>query len=172
MLTKLCRSWRNPRHGAPPRALLLRFARCAARAARLPEAVEWELVVTFTNDRSMEKYNAELVGHTGTTDVITFSYLDDPAEFFPGEVGIELIINPDAAEREGVKRGTGYSRELALYLVHGLLHASGEDDLESAARRRMRRREREVMALLEREFDFSAVFPERRSDVEEACENG
>ena len=162
MLTHLYRSWRNPRHGTPPRALLLRFARRAAAVARLPEADDWELAVTFTNDRSMAKYNSELVGHSGSTDVITFAYLDDPGEFFPGEVGVELIINPDAAAREGGRRGTGYSRELALYLVHGLLHAAGEDDLESAARRRMRRREREVMNILSREFDFSAVFPECR----------
>ena len=164
MLTRLRRSWRNPRHRAPGRAELLRLARRAAQAVGLPEEDDWELAVTFTNDRSMKKYNSELVGHTGSTDVITFSYFDDPASFFPGEVGVELIINPDAAAREGEKRGTGYSRELALYLVHGLLHAAGEDDLEPASRRRMRRREREVMAVLARDFDFAAVFPPNRGD--------
>lgn len=142
--------------------MLTEFAREAARRARLPEAPEWALDVTFTNDRSMKKYNAELVGHSGSTDVITFAYLEGTDGFFPGEVGVELIVNPDAAAREGEKRGTGYSRELALYLVHGLLHAAGEDDLEADPRRRMRRREREVMAALEKEFDFAEVFPERR----------
>jgi len=162
MLTCLYRSWRNPRHPAPGRKALAKFAREAARLSQLPAETDWELDVTFTNDRSMKKYNAELVGHQGSTDVITFSYLEDAEGFFPGEVGVELIINPDAAAREGEKRGTGYSRELALYLVHGLLHAAGEDDLEVAARRRMRRREREVMTALERRFDFSEVFPEQR----------
>lgn len=162
MLTRFFRSWRNPRHPAPGRKLLTEFSRAAARAARVAPDADWALDATFTNDRSMKKYNAELVGHTGSTDVITFSYLEDDDAFFPGEVGVELIINPDAAAREGEKRGTGYSRELALYLVHGLLHAAGEDDLVPAARRRMRRREREVMAALERSFDFAEVFPERR----------
>ena len=138
------------------------FAREAAKLSHLADGLDWTLAVTFTNDRSMKKYNAELVGHRGSTDVITFAYLEDAECFFPGEVGVELIVNPDAAAREGEKRGTGYSRELALYLVHGLLHAAGEDDLEPAARRRMRRREREVMTALERSFDFSEVFPERR----------
>ena len=159
MLKRLFRSWRNPRHPAPGRKLLTGFARAAARAARLPEEPDWDMVATFTTDRSMKKYNAELVGHEGSTDVITFAYLEDADGFFPGEVGVELIINPDAAAREGEKRGTGYSRELALYLVHGLLHAAGEDDLAPGARRRMRRRERDVMAALAREFDFAQVFP-------------
>ena len=162
MLTNLFRSWRNPRHPAPGRRALAEFAREAARLAHLAEAPEWALDVTFTNDRSMKKYNAELVGHAGSTDVITFAYLEGADGVFPGEVGVELIINPDAAAREGERRGTGYSRELALYLVHGLLHAAGEDDLEPGARRRMRRREREVMTALEKRFDFAAVFPERR----------
>lgn len=160
MLKHLYRVWRNPRHPAPGRSALLRLARRAAAAARLPAGPRWDLEVTFTNDRSMKRFNAELVGHEGTTDVITFSYFDDAENWFPGETAVELIINPDAAAREGAKRGTGYSRELTLYLVHGLLHAAGEDDLEARPRRRMRRREREVMAILEREFDFSAVFPE------------
>lgn len=162
MLTRVFRSWRNARHPAPDRKLLAAFSQAAARAAHLPEETDWALAVTFTNDKSMKKYNAELVGHAGSTDVITFAYLETADGFFPGEVGVELIINPDAAAREGEKRGTGYSREMALYLVHGLLHAAGEDDLDPVARRRMRRREREVMAALERDFDFSELFPERR----------
>jgi len=159
MMKRLFRSWRNPRHPAPDRRMLAAFVRSAAREARLAEACEWDMVVTFTNDRSMKKYNSELVGHTGSTDVITFAYLEDADGFFPGEVGVELIVNPDAAAREGEKRGTGYSRELALYLIHGLLHAAGGDDLDPVARRRMRRREREVMAALARDFDFAQVFP-------------
>ncbi len=162
MLTGLSRSWRNARHPAPGRKVLTDFARAAAELSHLPDETDWVLDVTFTNDRSMKRYNAELVGHRGSTDVITFAYLEDAECFFPGEVGVELIINPDAAAREGEKRGTGYSRELALYLVHGLLHAAGEDDLDVSSRRRMRRREREVIAALERSFDFAEVFPERR----------
>jgi len=160
MLKNVYRSWRNVRHPAPPRALLAAAARDAAAAAGLPAESEWDLELTFTNDRSMAKYNSELVGHRGTTDVITFSYFDDPGNFFPGETGVELIINPDAAAREGAKRGTTYAYELMLYLVHGLLHASGEDDLNPASRRRMRRREHEVMKVLLDKYDLREIFPE------------
>ncbi len=113
----------------------------------------------------MAQANEEFVGHEGTTDVITFSYFDDPDSLFPGEAAVELIICVDAALREGASRSdSSYSREMVLYLVHGLLHSAGEDDLSPGPRRRMRRREREVLAVLETEFDFAAVFPERKAE--------
>ena len=161
MLKHVYRSWHNSRHAAPPRALLARAARDAADAAGLPADVDWDLELVFTNDRSMTKYHLDLVGVPGTTDVITFSYFDDPANFFPGETGVELIINPDAAAREGAKRGTTYAYELMLYVVHGLLHSAGENDLEPPDRRRMRRREREVMKVLLDKYDLREIFPER-----------
>lgn len=97
----------------------------------------------------MAKANADYVGHTGTTDVITFSYLDDPETLFPGDVGLELLISAEVAGRVGDRRAdSNYARELALYIAHGCLHAAGEDDLDPAARRRMRRREKQVLAAI------------------------
>lgn len=131
--------------------------------AGLPDDFDWELDVRFVGDRAMTVANREYVGHEGTTDVITFSYFDDPDSLFPGEAAVELIICIDAALREGAAReDSSYSREMALYLVHGLLHSAGEDDLSPGPRRRMRRREREVLGELEQEFDFAAIFPENR----------
>lgn len=129
----------------------------------MPDDFDWELDIRFVGDRAMTRANREYVGHEGTTDVITFSYFDDPESLFPGEAAVELIICIDAALREGAAReDSSYSREMALYLVHGLLHSAGEDDLSPGPRRRMRRREREVLGELEKEFDFAAVFPESR----------
>lgn len=129
----------------------------------MPDDFDWELDVRFVGDRAMTRANREYVGHEGTTDVITFSYFDDPASLFPGEAAVELVICIDAALREGAAReDSSYSREMTLYLVHGLLHSAGEDDLSPGPRRRMRRREREVLGELEKEFDFAAVFPESR----------
>jgi len=159
-MIRLNKTWHFIRRPAPPRALLRRFASAAAKAAGLPESPNWTLNLLFVGDRTMAKMNRELLGHQGTTDVITFSYFEEECRWEEKEVMIELIINPDAAIREGAKRPGGYPRELALYLVHGLLHSAGEDDLEENARKRMRRREKESLALLEKEFDFSAVFPE------------
>ena len=157
MIQLHCR-WRNPRLPAPKKSDLRRLADAAARAAGLPEVPAWDLNLLFVGDRAMAEYNSELVGHEGSTDVITFSYFDGSG-YDENDTMIELIINPDAALREGAKRPGGYAGEMVLYLVHGLLHSAGEDDLEPAARRRMRRRERECLAALRESFDFRRIFP-------------
>ncbi|MDD3153564.1 MAG: rRNA maturation RNase YbeY [Victivallaceae bacterium] len=157
---KTTSSWRDKRHCAPHLALLRRLTARAAQLAGLPSDGDWECDLCFLNDSAMAKANKEFVGHTGTTDVITFSYFDDPATLFPGETAVELLICTDVAAREGLlhPESGGYAGELVLYLVHGLLHAAGEDDLTDEARVSMRRREREVLSVLREEFDFAAIF--------------
>ena len=157
MIQLHCR-WQNRQLPPPKKSELRRFADAAARAAGLPSEPAWDLNLLFVNDTAMAKYNEELVGHTGTTDVITFSYFDDCSEYEENDTMIELIINPDAAVREGEKRSGGYAWEMALYLVHGLLHSAGEDDLSPGPRRRMRRREQECLEILQQQFDFNALF--------------
>lgn len=162
-MKKIQYKWKNRNHPAPQRSKLNSFAVRAAHHAGLPESFDWFCSVEFVNDNIMTRRNRELLGHEGTTDVITFSYFDEEfPEMLEGETAIELIVNPDAAMREGEKRkNSSYSRETALYVVHGLLHSAGEDDLDPVSRRRMRLRERAVMSALEKEgFIWNELFPE------------
>jgi probable rRNA maturation factor len=117
----------------------------------------------------MAEVNSSFVGHEGPTDVICFDYREaeaaqpQEAPFQSGDdeasVAVDLMICPEVAEAEAAKRGLPYAREVTLYLVHGLLHAAGEDDLSPLPRRRMRRLERKLIAELENEFILSDVFP-------------
>ncbi len=136
------------------------MCRRAAELAGLDWQKNWELSILFTGDRSMAKANRELLGHEGTTDVITFSYLEEADGFFENEIGIELIICADVAKREGDSRAdSDYSSEMALYVVHGLLHSAGYDDLTDDKIPLMRAGEKRVMDILKQEFDLNRVFP-------------
>jgi probable rRNA maturation factor len=108
----------------------------------------------------MADVNLEYVGHEGCTDVITFRYFPEPGEVGEPFVAVEILLCPETAFRESQQRRIPYSRELVLYLVHGLLHASGEDDTDPVSRRRMRRRERSVIRQLGKTFDLDNLFPE------------
>jgi probable rRNA maturation factor len=139
----------------------------ATELAKLPLPDNAVVAVTFVGDRMMARINREYVGHTGTTDVISFCYCEDEMFDIGEEVAVELFICADTARREGQARtDSNYAAEMTLYLVHGLLHAAGEDDLSPAPRRRMRRREREVMQKLKEEFDFAEIFPEYKDNAD------
>ena len=58
----------------------------------------------------------------------------------------ELIVSTETALREAAAHGWSPQDEVLLYVVHGLLHLCGYDDLTDEARPAMRVREREVLA--------------------------
>ena len=58
----------------------------------------------------------------------------------------ELIVSTETALREAAAHGWSPQDEVLLYVVHGLLHLCGYDDLTDDARPAMRVREREVLA--------------------------
>lgn len=123
-----------------------------------------ELSLNFVGAKEMAEINEAFVGHQGPTDVICFDYRESKSEL-PDEkdedsVEVEIIVCPEVARREAEKRSLPYSREVVLYLVHGLLHASGEDDLKPELKRKMRCREHKTMNELEKLFTFSDIFPE------------
>lgn len=96
-----------------------------------------EVTLILVDDAGMEPVNRRILGHEGTTDVITQRY-----EPLPGEpVGLlgEVVVNVERAWQVGGARSA--SRELALYIAHGLDHLNDEDDSTPAGRLRMRRRE-------------------------------
>jgi probable rRNA maturation factor len=53
----------------------------------------------------------------------------------------EVVISGETAARTAAEIGCPPTHEVALYLVHGLLHLCGYDDQNEADRSRMRRRE-------------------------------
>ena len=99
-----------------------------------------------------DAFSAEVLlavnGVDGPTDAITQGY--DP---MPGEAeGVygEVYVNCERALKCAPRRaGWSASKELLLYVAHGIDHLSGADDIESADYDRMRRRELSWLRQLE-----------------------
>ena len=119
----------------------------------------FRIAVNFVDSETICRINREFVGHEGTTDVISFNYkvYGDPC---PDDVDAELFICTDTAELAARSLKKKFSDEIALYIVHGILHVSGEDDLTLSDRKRMRDLEKKVLTELRKSFNFSVIFPE------------
>ena len=69
------------------------------------------------------------------TDVITFPLEERAAGLLDGEI----VVSTDTALKQAAAHHSGPLREVHLYVVHGLLHLLGHDDLERHEADRMNR---------------------------------
>lgn len=80
--------------------------------------------VTVVSDATIARVHRDFMSIEGPTDVITFEHG-------------EIVVSADTACVCAKERGHSVEEELGLYVIHGLLHLNGFDDLEPVARRRM-----------------------------------
>ncbi len=106
------------------------------------------LSIVLVSDTEMARLNLRYHAVAGTTDVLSFDY---------GAGHGELIISVARAVAQARQYRTTPSRELALYVIHGILHLQGYDDLTPGKRRQMRAAERRLL----RRLDFRGLLPVR-----------
>jgi probable rRNA maturation factor len=111
------------------------------------EAVAGELTLTFVGVDDMAALNAEHMGVTGPTDVLSFPMDvvdDDEQPGVPTLLG-DVVISPAVAARQFAEHAGTLDDELALLVVHGILHVLGHDHAEPDETEVMRRRELELL---------------------------
>ena len=96
-----------------------------------------QIYVLVVSDRRMAALHKEFCGIPGPTDVLTFQHG-------------EIVISADTAARQARIFHSDLMDELQLYLLHGLLHLDGFDDVEPSQRKRMLRLQKQFWATLRR----------------------
>ncbi len=104
------------------------------------------LNVVITRSDAMAEMNEQFLGHHGRTDVLTFDLRDDSIPVGDDDCVAEVYVCPEVAVEFSAKFGTSPSYELVLYIIHGMLHLAGEDDLDDVARTSMRQAEARLMS--------------------------
>jgi probable rRNA maturation factor len=103
-----------------------------------------EISLAFVDNATIHTLNKRYLDHDEPTDVLSFPLSDPKAKRLSGE----LVIGAEVALSQATERGHDVQAELALYVIHGLLHLCGGDDLEAEDRRAMRQKERHFLKLL------------------------
>jgi probable rRNA maturation factor len=109
----------------------------------LPRVAPGELSVVFLTDQQICELHGRFLDDPSPTDVITFP--GTPEEDFAGEI----CVSPGFAGGSSRQHGQTFSREVALYLVHGWLHLAGFSDLQPEAIPAMRAAEKSCLEALE-----------------------
>ena len=122
-----------------------------------------DVSLLIADDDTVQDLNRRYRGLDEVTDVLAFSPVhagsDAPvveeAPFVRGDGGAEslgdVLISYPQAERQAQERGLPLRRELALLVVHGLLHLLGYDHDDLEGERRMWARQDAILARVLRE---------------------
>ena len=99
-----------------------------------------ELSVTFVDVDEITELNREHMGVDGPTDVLSFPIDDEPTPGVPRLLG-DVVLSPEVAARQFADHAGTYDDEIALLLVHGVLHVLGHDHADADEAEVMRGRE-------------------------------
>jgi probable rRNA maturation factor len=88
-----------------------------------------ELTLTFVDRDEIAELNVEHMGKHGPTDVLSFPMDDEPIAGVPTLLG-DVVISPAVAVAQFADHAGTLDDELALLVVHGILHVLGHDHAE------------------------------------------
>lgn len=118
----------------------------------------YELAIHLVSTRKMTQINEDFLKHDGPTDVITFNLREMLAlPESTTELAGEIYICVRVAENQASEFSTTWQEELVRYVVHGVLHLTGHDDLVPEKRRAMKREENRLLRALGRRFTFAEL---------------
>ncbi|MCU1370805.1 MAG: putative rRNA maturation factor YbeY [Ilumatobacteraceae bacterium] len=121
-----------------------------------------ELALLFVDEPTIAHLNGRFMGHEGPTDVLAFPIDDDdvmigrspdgsssgpdrgPVDDVPLLLG-DVVICPAVAARNAPSHAGTYDDEIALLVVHGILHVLGHDHAEPDETQVMQSRERDLL---------------------------
>jgi probable rRNA maturation factor len=106
-------------------------------------AADAEISLAFVDSATIHLLNKRYLGHDEPTDVLSFPLSEPGAKRLAGE----LVIGAEVAKAQAVSRGHPVEAELALYVIHGLLHLCGYDDKTAEHATAMRERERHYLGI-------------------------
>ena len=108
---------------------------CRATRSAMPNDLEQlqEVSIVLVSDRRMAALHKQFMNIAGPTDVLTFQHG-------------EIFVSVDTACANAAQFGTSTDEEIRLYIVHGLLHLRGFDDVDAAGARRMSALQQRILA--------------------------
>ncbi len=121
-----------------------------------------EVSLLFVDEGAIAALNERFLARSGPTDVLAFPVEDDPVTSgrFPDVGGTgpgsevedepplllgDVVVCPAVAERNAKERSVPYDDEIALLVVHGLLHLLGMDHEAEAEAEAMEALERQLL---------------------------
>ncbi len=113
-------------------------------ALALERRTPGEIAIVLTDDADLRMLNRQWRGIDRATDVLSFSYDEDPPRRGK-QVNGDLAVSLDRMRAQAKRFRVSEGRELARLVIHGALHLAGLDHLKADEREHMRTREEKAL---------------------------
>jgi len=119
-----------------------------------------ELGLVVTSQERVQQLNLSYLGKDEPTDVLAFSAIEEIGTDFPPFVmppdGVshlgEVIISYPQAVMQAEEHQHSLKKEIAILIIHGVLHLLGYEHDKPGLKRQMRAREEEILSYIEGEL--------------------
>jgi probable rRNA maturation factor len=109
--------------------------RAVAQAARYEKKIKKAVEIQVIGDKAITKLNHQYRGLNKPTDVLSFSWVEDP-DFPAGSLG-QIYISYPQIVRQAPRFKVSPVEEFYRMLTHGLLHLVGYDHLQELPVKKM-----------------------------------
>ena len=110
---------------------------------------ESELSILLVDDDEIQRLNREYLCRDRPTNVLAFAMREGENQHLNPALLGDVVVSTETAQREALQRDVTLEEELALLLVHGILHLLGYDhENEPAEAAQMEAKEEEVLTHL------------------------
>lgn len=96
--------------------------------------------IIFVSDQYLKILHRDYLDDNTLTDVITFDLTDEGNSLFG-----EIYVSSERAGEQAGLLGKSWLEELYRYIIHGVLHLCGMNDMKEHDREQMRKKENEYL---------------------------
>jgi probable rRNA maturation factor len=117
-----------------------------------------ELSITLVDNASIQEINRDYLDRDWPTNVISFSMLEGEGGGIQPQLLGDVVLSTERAASDALEADIPFEHELWFLLLHGVLHLIGYDHERGSEEdaQQMEAKEREIFALLVREFPLEA----------------
>ena len=154
----------------------------AEKSLSCEEVAKATISIAVVDHKTIRDLHRRFLEKDSTTDVLSFMLESEYTPTQPSEtlttepirrgrgkrIDAEVVVNAEMAAEKSTRFLWQPRDELVLYLIHGLLHAVGYDDLTDPERELMRLRERELLML----WDLTPHYAEESDETSSRSKPG
>lgn len=124
---------------------------------------KYQISLLFVDNDEIRAINKDTRNIDKETDVLSFPMLDYPKDkifkdvyvnhifdpiFLDGEELVlgDMVLSLEKVEEQSIEYGHSFRREAAYLVVHSILHLLGYDHMEEDDKKKMRKREEEILS--------------------------